>query len=479
MVSKTKLRLVDFIELHDLSSELYCVVGKDRLIIEVSGNWYEKLRYTPEEAYGKTIAHFIHPDDLHRTEEYSIQYVRAGRDYPGHFENRLLTKDGQIKWFRWKTKISAGTVYAVAQDITEEREAKNLAKAAERRLFNIIGSLEDTFVVMSHDLRYIYINSKAEEFMGPKDKVVGKHHLELYPDETHVYYQALKKCLATKQKKQVQGFYTKSRRIFEADIHPVDEGLAIYSHDITENVTMANELRVAKERLELALNVGRMGIWNIDLKTGQSYWSAQAQRIFGYDACNENRTFEEFKSRVHPEDWPKAEKGLEKARKTGHDQYQFRIVLPSGQVRWIAGSTRVLYDESGQPNRLTGINVDITDQKEAEVRLIENDKLAAMGTLAAGVAHEINNPLTYVMTNLDLLAERMTSKTHGDGYLHGNQANDLINKISDGTRRIKNVVQELKNVSRRDDDKPGKCDLNKAKPRLERNTTSRPVHQRH
>ncbi|MEK6398996.1 MAG: ATP-binding protein, partial [Terriglobus sp.] len=109
---------------------------------------------------------------------------------------------------------------------------------------------------------------------------------------------------------------------------------------------------------------------------------------------------------------------FEQAMATGQKEigYDFRAVLPDGSQRWLHGQARFEYAADGTPLRMIGINVDIHERRQAELALLQTEKLAAVGRLAASIAHEINNPLESV-TNLLYLARHSTNVTEIQEFL--------------------------------------------------------------
>jgi PAS domain S-box-containing protein len=118
-----------------------------------------------------------------------------------------------------------------------------------------------------------------------------------------------------------------------------------------------------------------------------------------------------------------------------------------------------LRDDVGEVVGVTGVALDVTGRtreegarKEAEARLALMERLAATGRLAAGVAHEINNPLTYVLGNLEVLLERLD----GDGADPATLA--LLRDARDGAGRVRDIVRDLRAFARGGDDATGSCD---------------------
>jgi PAS domain S-box-containing protein len=134
------------------------------------------------------------------------------------------------------------------------------------------------------------------------------------------------------------------------------------------------ELRASEERLRLATEATRMGTWDRDLKGGGLFWSPSMERLMGYEPGTFPGTFEAFSELVHPEDWSVLTTAQQKARSNGgHYQAELRFILRDGRIRWGLVYGRMLFDAQGQPNRLVGIDLDITENKLAEQSLRESE----------------------------------------------------------------------------------------------------------
>ncbi len=142
--------------------------------------------------------------------------------------------------------------------------------------------------------------------------------------------------------------------------------------DVTDRKRTELALREGEARLRLALHSARMGTWEWVIGTGDVYWDLRQEAIFGYAPGSFNRTIEGFRQRVHPDDRD-AVLGALVVYPDDSTSYatEFRVVLPSGEVRWVAGYGQVLAAEGRRP-RLVGINFDITDRKQAELAIRES-----------------------------------------------------------------------------------------------------------
>jgi len=99
---------------------------------------------------------------------------------------------------------------------------------------------------------------------------------------------------------------------------------------------------------------------------------------------------------------------------------------------------------------------DVTERRRLQGRLMASDRMASIGTLAAGVAHEVNNPLAYVLSNLEYVREHVTLDDLPRGELAA-----LLDEALHGAERVRNIVRDLKTFSRSDDGAPQPVDINK------------------
>lgn len=139
------------------------------------------------------------------------------------------------------------------------------------------------------------------------------------------------------------------------------------AQDITERRRDADELYQTKRRLDLALQASKTGVWDYDVESDAIVWSGDIHGIFGVETFTGSRNA--FMEMVHPDDREPVWRGAQIALKT-HEPYkaEFRIVRPSGEVRWVSNDGLAIYVD-GKPTRLLGTIRDITERKQAEREL--------------------------------------------------------------------------------------------------------------
>jgi PAS domain S-box-containing protein len=214
-------------------------------------------------------------------------------------------------------------------------------------------------------------------------------------------------------------------------------GIFVICSDETEEYQTTLALRAREAELARVQQIGKIGGLEVNLIAGyKNRRSPEYLRIHGLPPEAANETHEDWVRRIHPDDRLTTEKRFVEAIDGNVDGYaiQYRITRPSdGEVRWISAKTEIERDESGKAIRLVGAHADVTDQvlaeqalrqseekfrklavklseslgqlRAAQERLIQTEKLASLGQLTAGIAHEIKNPLNFVNNFSALSAE--------------------------------------------------------------------------
>ena len=124
-----------------------------------------------------------------------------------------------------------------------------------------------------------------------------------------------------------------------------------------------------EEWLRTATQVGRLGLWDWDVRTGRVHWSDEHFRMGGYAVGEVAPSYEAWAKRIHPDDRAGTEAALRKAMESRQDyEREFRMVHPDGSMVWLYSRGRFYYDEAGQPVRMVGAMIDTTERRQWEER---------------------------------------------------------------------------------------------------------------
>ncbi|MEQ8960247.1 MAG: PAS domain-containing protein, partial [Coleofasciculus sp. C2-GNP5-27] len=145
---------------------------------------------------------------------------------------------------------------------------------------------------------------------------------------------------------------------------------------ITDLTQAELALRESEERLRLALDAAKLGIWDYDVPAGKLIWSKSCKLMFGLPADEADFEYQVFTHCLHPDDRDRVNQRVADAIQTKQDYIcDYRIIHNDGTQHWIAAKGRAFYDENDAPTRMIGVVLDITDRKQAEVQLQEREEL--------------------------------------------------------------------------------------------------------
>lgn len=187
----------------------------------------------------------------------------------------------------------------------------------------------------------------------------------------------------------------------------------------------------SETRLRLALEAGRLGTWDWDINTNQVTWSTTLEAIRGLPAGTFPGTFEAYQRGIHPEDRDYVVHTLRQTFEERQEHHlEYRIQQPGGAVRWVEERGKLFRDADGQPARMTGVCIDVTDRKQAEAeirrlnetleqRVVERTaKLKEINqeleSFSYSVSHDLRAPLRHISGFVEMLQKSASTKL-GDG----------------------------------------------------------------
>ncbi len=344
------------------------------------------LGYAPQQILGRKVEDFMFEEDLpaHRGRMQSRHQGKGGQ-----YEHRFRRADGSEVW----TLVSAtaivseqgqfGGSFAMFTDITERKRAIRALERSEQRYRALFEGSPIGIGLAELDGHVLAANQAMEELLGYS--VEQWEHLNLAN-----LYEDPKDRVALIERVQRDGRVSNyPLRLKHKDGRPVDvllstsliqsEGRALLQTmcvDITDRVRAQEELAEASRRLREAVRAGNVGLWDWDLATNRVQYSPEWKRQIGYDEHEITDSFEEWQSRVHPEDLAPTLARVHRAIADGSAEYftEFRFRHKDGSYRWILAQSSVFCDEAGRPSRVLGSHIDITERKRMEEALRESEE---------------------------------------------------------------------------------------------------------
>ncbi len=206
---------------------------------------------------------------------------------------------------------------------------------------------------------------------------------------------------------------------------------------------------VAKEeRLRLAVDAADLGTWMIDFARGVSVYDDSLNRMLGFPAVSTTVPLGERMWQFYPDDIAVHAAAFRAALQHGTYAAEYRVQDAEGELRWAAVRGKLVFDAAGQPKQMFGVTLDITERKQMEEALRENDR--RKDEFIATLAHELRNPLAPIVTGLEVL--RMTT----DRMVH----ESMREIMEDQSRQLVRLVDDLLDIGRINS---GKIQLDKSR----------------
>ncbi len=350
------------------------------------------------------------------------------------------------------------------EEALEKQRLQRELKVSEGRYRSLVESATDAIITMDISGNIVSWNKGAEAMLGyTKNEVIGKPELFFMPGEVKVRNsEILKKVEASGCEKRVDSLReTKDGRcvLVESSIACINNesgqcaGYVTILRDMTEKKLAEEKLRKSKARFSGILDVAQDAIVSIDEAQRIIIFNKGAERIFGY-------SFNEVKGQpiniVIPERfWDNHKRHVENfgnSNMTAKDMnvHDYKIFgLRKGGEEFPAEASISQYLEDGG-KIYTVVLRDITDRMrfdkerdEIQLKMMQNSKLASLGEIATGVAHEINQPLTYIRSFIQRLHRKLENDTFDK-----DKVKEWINTSLSQIARINSIIQHLRTFGR-------------------------------
>jgi PAS domain S-box-containing protein len=449
--------------------------------------------------------------ELHPDERVAVYMARArhlqGVDNGYRSEYRVRRADDEWMWLLEIGCIErdssgvAVSVQGVLLDITVDREAQFRTQQRLERLSTIFDYIYQFTGLLSPAGVVLEINRSALKAAdASRAESLGKPLWEtpMWIRQTAAETERLRDGIARASRGEFVRFQMHAdnlqggpARMVDFSLLPVfDDDGAVTSilsegRDVTDIVSAQAALRNMENRLAIAASTANLGLWELDLRSGDGWHNDRCWTMLGYEPHEISTGVKQWLSMIHPDDLAQTMLLMEEHRATGGDfRVENRMRTKDGSWRWIHCFGRIVANpDPGAPKRMAGVHLDVTERREAEMRSHAAERLESVGKLAAGVAHEINTPVQFVSDSIyfvrdglyELLAltDRLRTLASRDQcnansvaalsthlpYLVENLPKALERSL-DGLKRVSEIVSSMRELAHPDRPEMSAIDVN-------------------
>lgn len=374
-----------------------------------------------EEVLGSGWIDVIHPEDRASVLEEAQRRLPSGQT--SNLEHRVLRPDGTMRWVHLmaspRQRDPQGRVNSFVgtlEDITEKRVSEVAMLESEERYRRLLMLSPDAhFVHVDNSLTLV--NDAFCKLLGATrpEQLIGRPLFDIiHPDFHQQVKERQTQVLAGYPAPPLeQKFIRLDGSIIEVEATAaavaIDfEGrteVQVIARDITARRLAESALRDSEERFKLVARAVSDVIWDWDIGKKTIWRSASYETIFGLTSTATNAANDGWSTRIHPSDRERVTRGLRNAIDSGKETWveEYRFLRRDGSYAFVQDRGQIVRDPSGYPCRMVGGMTDLSEKKKLEQQYLRAQRMESIGTLAGGIAHDLNNVLAPIMMSIDLL----------------------------------------------------------------------------
>ncbi|MBD2361356.1 PAS domain S-box protein [Anabaena minutissima FACHB-250] len=415
----------------------------------------------------------VHPEDRTSFQD-AVQYsIEQHQEFAITY--RVIWPDGSIHWLS-----SRGQTYyhemgqpirmvGTTKDISERKQAEAALKESEERYRSVVTAMQEGVVLHERNGKIVACNASAEKILGlSSDRIIGRvcdaswrsiyEDGSPFPDEKHPAMVSLhtgQPCSNVimgvhKPNGQITWLSINSQPLFRNN-ESTPYGVVASFSDISEQQQAKQKIREQAALLDIATDA----IFVRDLNNHILFWNQGAERLYGWSASEILGT--EPTTLLYPETSVHLHKtALKTAIAAGMWQGELQKITKSGQDIIVESRWTIMRDAAGKPKSILIVDTDITQKKQLEEQFFRTQRLESLGTLAGGIAHDLNNILTPILAAAQLLQNRTNRASEPSSNVSdtrlptagGTQSQQLLKIIENNAQRGAGLVKQVLSFAR-------------------------------
>jgi PAS domain S-box-containing protein len=433
-------------------------VAKD--LFTFNDHFYSIFRTTAEREGGYTMSsaeyakRFVHPDEITVVADETRKAIEStDPNFSRQLEHRMIYADGEVGYIAVRFNIvkdeQGRTIktYGVNQDITERKRTEQALQERETKLKQIFDTVKDGIVLIDQTGKVLEANKSIETIVGfSPDEVLGRSFMELNVFESEdlatlskLFSESVAQVSATQPLTRIRARHRDGHQIYvEAnaslmkDVEGQFEGFLAAIRDITERKRAEEKIAEQARLLDVALDP----IILQDTNDSLIYWNKAAERLYGW-------SFEEAKllnmqQFIAEEERPRYDRARKEFLEKGECEIELHQKAKNGRSIITHSRWTLVRNDDGTPRGRLIITRDLTEQRNLEAQLRRAQRLESLGTLAGGIAHDLNNMLAPILMSIQIL----NTKTSDPNL------KKLIGSLENSTKRGSEIIKQVLTFAR-------------------------------
>jgi PAS domain S-box-containing protein len=431
------------------------IIDETGKYVEVNEAVCRNTGYSKAELLNMSITDILPEESLAISLQHLYNLVQKGESTA---DVMFTQKNGTRRWWTLASvKLNETRFLGFTKDITERKEMEANMIRTNNFLDLIVDNIPNMiFVKDARDLSFVRVNRALEELVGmSKTEMIGRSDFEFFPVEQASHF-VDKDRETIRSKKMVdipeEPLQTKNQGVRTLHtkkvpiLNPLGEPeyLLGISEDITERRLFEHALKVSEEKYKTMLNASPDGIFLVDLTGIIKEVSEIGLALLGVDTRDEliGKNFFQF---IPSDEMKTIRVIIEHTMNEGLVQNVEIKIKRKNESFFIAEtSVTLIGDPKRAPVAMMVILRDISKRKSMETKQFHADRMASLGEMASGIAHEINQPLNIISLVMDsILFEFAKTQSLETGFLE-----NKANKIFDNITRMRNIIDHIRAFSR-------------------------------
>ncbi|MBH8573654.1 PAS domain S-box protein [Nostocaceae cyanobacterium CENA369] len=383
----------------------------------------------------------VHPEDRESVRQVVADTIQQGSRPPLSY--RVIWPDGSIHWLCGTGKVYHNEIgqpirlIGTTRDISDRKQAEKALKESEERYRSVVTAMQEGIILLEEDGTIVACNTSAEKILGLKaNEIIGRTIYDsswqtihedgsAFPNETHpatITLNTGNPCSHVvmgvyKPNGQLTWIEINSQPLFR-DNDPTPYAVVASFSDVSERLAAQRERKLAQQKIKeqaALLDIATDAILVRDLQFQILFWNKGAERLYGWQA--EEVLGKDAKEILHNKISPEVEIAVKTVTESGSWYGELHKVKKSGREIIVESRWTLMRDATGQPKSILSVDTDITQKKQLEEQFFRAQRLESLGTLAGGIAHDLNNILTPILASAQLLQVRFAQDQERSQHL--------------------------------------------------------------